>query len=95
MNITKKEFVARIHEDLATDTLKQAAAVLNVVEDIITDALENADSIVLPGIGKFDAKVKHARVARNPKTGALIDVPPKVVVTFKTAKSLKDALNGK
>jgi len=92
--MTKKEFVNTIQEKLCTDNLKQAGEVLDVIGEIITDALKSGDEIVLPEIGKFLVKEKAARKARNPKTGEVVNVPAKTVPVFKAAKALKGAVNG-
>ena len=46
----------------------------------------------LGGVGKLASAKREARKARNPSTGATIDVPAKTVVKFKVAKDLADAV---
>jgi len=47
---------------------------------------------VLPGIGKITVTERAARAGRNPRTGAIIKISARKVVTFKSAKELRDAI---
>lgn len=38
---------------------------------------------VLPDLGRFKAVTKPARKARNPRTGAMVDVPAKTTLVLK------------
>ena len=49
--------------------------------------------IELRGFGTFSAKVRDARSSRNPKTGAPVAVPRKVVPSFKAGKEMRERLN--
>jgi DNA-binding protein HU-beta len=74
-------------------TKAEARKVLDAAVKVIGDTLStDADGVTLGTLGKFDTKVKPARTARNPKTGASIQVPAKTVVDFKVSKALKDAI---
>ena len=46
----------------------------------------------LPGLGKLVKKNRAARTARNPATGAAVQVPAKTVVKFRVAKAAKEAV---
>ncbi len=48
--------------------------------------------VVFGNLGKLSAAKRDAREARNPSTGAIIQVPAKTVVKFKPAKALSDAV---
>jgi DNA-binding protein HU-beta len=74
-------------------TKAEARKVLDAAVKVIGDTLStDADGVTLGTLGKFDTKVKPARTARNPKTGASIQVPAKTVAVFKVSKALKDAI---
>ena len=47
---------------------------------------------VLPGIGRLVKSNRKARVGRNPATGEAIRIPAKIVVKFRVAKAVKDAI---
>ena len=69
--------------------------IVNTVFDEITNAMANGDRVELRGFGAFSVKRRDARVGRNPRTGAAVDVGEKHVPFFKTGKLLRDRLNGK
>jgi len=69
--------------------------IVNIVFDEITNAMANGDRVELRGFGAFSVKRRDARVGRNPRTGAAVDVEEKHVPFFKTGKLLRDRLNGK
>ena len=69
--------------------------IVNTVFDEITNAMSNGDRVELRGFGAFSVKRRDARVGRNPRTGASVDVEEKHVPFFKTGKLLRDRLNRK
>ena len=48
--------------------------IVNTVFDEITNAMANGDRVELRGFGAFSVKRRDARVGRNPRTGASVDV---------------------
>lgn len=90
--MTKAELV----EQVARDTLltkKHAELVVNTVFDSIVESLKDGDKIELRGFGSFRIRRRDARVGRNPKTGARVQVPAKRVPYFKPGKDLRELLN--
>lgn len=57
-----------------------------VFNELKNQLLEN-EKVTIRGFGTFRIVHKPARIARNPKTGAPVNVEPKDVVRFKTSKS--------
>jgi DNA-binding protein HU-beta len=89
--MTKNELIAAIAE--ATDrTRADVGAILTCLADVASETLKNGDDVTIGGIGKLSTAKREARQARNPSTGAMIDVPAKTVVKFKVAKDLGDAV---
>lgn len=60
---------------------KAVTAVLGNIKALSTDS-----KLTIQEFGTFSMKDKAARVARNPMTGASINVPAKTVFTFKASK---------
>ncbi|MGO4738626.1 HU family DNA-binding protein [Bosea sp. 2KB_26] len=80
---------------IADDTGKTKADVSSVLASFgraVEGSLKARQEIVLPGVGKLKPDARAARTARNPSTGAMINVPAKHVVKFKVAKELADAV---
>ena len=67
--------------------------IINIVLDEITGALARGDRVELRGFGAFSVKRRDARVGRNPRTGAHVDVEEKSVPFFKTGKEMRERLN--
>ena len=72
---------------------KDATKIVNVFFETITKALSKNERVELRGFGVFDVKKRKARIARNPKNGAVVAVPAKNVPYFRMGKGMKDRLN--
>jgi len=72
---------------------EKAADVLNAILEQIGVAVSRAEPVNLIGFGSFTPKTRAARKGKNPKTGAVIDIPESSTVSFKPGKALKDSLN--
>ena len=66
--------------------------VVDFVFDTIADTMKRGDEVSIAGFGSFVVKNRKARQARNPKTGATVNVPAMKVPKFKAGKGLKDAV---
>lgn len=89
--MTKNDLIAAI----AGETGKPKTdidAILASLGSVVSATLKTGDDVTLGGVGKLSAAKREAREARNPSTGATIQVPAKTVVKFKVAKSLADAI---
>jgi nucleoid DNA-binding protein len=53
------------------------------------ETLANEGRIELRNFGVFEVRRRKARKARNPRTGKAVEVPAKVVVTFKPGQALE------
>ena len=42
------------------------------------------------GFGSFHVRQRRSRIARNPKTGARVEVPPKKIPYFRPSKELRE-----
>ena len=73
-------------------TKKQAEELVDLVFDTITNTLREGNEVALTGFGVFSVKDRKARTARNPRTGAVVQVPATKAPKFKPGKALKDAV---
>ena len=89
--MTKIEMVDKIGENVALPK-KDIEKVLDQFVKISQDTLKEGKKVSLTGLGSFSIKERKARLARNPKTGEKVEVPPKKVVKFKTGKDLNQIL---
>ena len=72
---------------------KQAEQVVNMVFDMMSDALKRDDRIEIRGFGSFVNRSYGSYQGRNPKTGQVVQVPPKRVPFFKVGKELKEMVD--
>ena len=64
----------------------------NVVENFLEEirsSLESGHDVKLSGFGNFELRNKASRPGRNPKTGDLVAVSARRVVTFKPGQKLR------
>ena len=73
---------------------KEAEVIVDTIFENIVKSLQGGDKIEIRGFGSFRTRQRNARVGRNPKTGARVDVPAKKIPFFKPSKELKDLVNG-
>jgi nucleoid DNA-binding protein len=92
--MTKKEIARQIAEDGGLTQL-QAQEIVQRTFDEITRALVAEGRIELRNFGVFEVKRRVPRRARNPRTGEPVQVPAKMVVTFKPGKALEDLVLAK
>jgi len=85
---TKRELVRRVAQ---TTGHKQNVAkeIIQKFLDEIVDELAQGHRLEFREFGIFDTIHKRERVARNPRTGATVTVPPKTVVYFKVGRLMK------
>ncbi len=86
--LTKADLV----EDVAATTgllKRDAEAVVNAVLETMAESLRSGSQIEIRRFGSFRLRDRPARIGRNPRTGAQVQVPAKRVCYFKPGKSLK------
>ncbi len=59
----------------------------------IKHALSNGNKVTLVGFGTFSVTQRAARIGRNPRTKAPINIPASNSVKFKPGTALKTAVN--
>lgn len=61
---------------------------VDAVLSCIALGLSNGDEVVLQKFGAFRLRTAKARMARNPSTGAAVNVPERTKVVFRPSKEL-------
>jgi len=70
-----------------------ARVIVDTIFDSMKESLEKGQRIEIRGFGSFAVRQYGAYKGRNPKTGEIVDVPPKRLPYFKVGKELKEKVN--
>ncbi len=73
-------------------TKKSAEEAVNAFIDSVTKALKNGETVLITGFGKFEVRMRSARVGRNPQTGAQLKIAETKTPAFRAGKALKAAV---
>ena len=90
--MTREEIIAQAAKDAKT-TKVAAKAALDSILDSVTKTLKKGGRVSLVGFGTFSVSKRGARMGRNPRTGASIQISARKVARFKAGKALADAVN--
>lgn len=93
-NVTKKDICEAIAERTGL-TRVDTQIIVETFLDTIHNTLKNGRNIELRGFGRFKIKQKKARTARNPITGAAVQVPAGYKLVFHASKELRKRINDK
>jgi len=89
--MNKQDIAEKVQGVLGT-TKADAERAVECVIDTIVSALKKEEDVSIAGLGIFKTKMRAARSARNPRTGATVNVPAMRVPKFQPAKALKEAV---
>ncbi len=92
--MNKSDLVAQIakRSDLPVASSRRA---LEAMLECIGEALADGDRVQLVGFGSFKVTERNAREGRNPKTGAVIQIPASKTPSFSAGAELKKIVNGR
>lgn len=90
--LTKADILDVIYEK----TGKSRSDVKKLIESLLRlskQAIKKEHSLLISGLGKFEAYEKKARKGRNPQTDATITLPPRKVAVFRLSRKFRAELN--
>ena len=90
--MNKGELIDAISERLGGR--RSATEAVNAVLETIQSTVANDDKVAITGFGVFEKSERPARTARNPATGATIEVPKSSVPKFRPGADFKALVNG-
>ena len=82
-------------EAVARNTGESKATAAKIVDetfDVIVGGVVSSGKVQITGFGTFEGRDRKARTARNPQTGAEVQVAATRVPAFKAGKAFKDAV---
>jgi integration host factor subunit beta len=90
--MNKLELISALKER-TTLTKAEAAEVVNIFFDALSDAFIKGERVEIRGFCSFHIKEYKSYVGRNPKTGERVQIPPKRLPFFKCGKELKERVD--
>lgn len=89
--MTKADLVERATEAISPRvTKKDCGLVIDAFLDAVKDALERGEGIELRGFGTFKVRRRKRRIARNPRTGAPVEVAARAAPVFQPSSLLRE-----
>ncbi|MEE9297133.1 MAG: HU family DNA-binding protein [Phycisphaerae bacterium] len=89
--VTKKELIDRVADVTETKRVLVKRIIQQFLDDIV-DELGRGNRLEFRDFGVFEARVRAARKAQNPKTMEKVMVPSKRIVKFKVGRLMKERL---
>lgn len=89
--MNNKEFIAALSQRSGytqTDTQR----LVNSLIDEMANCFGEGEVVSIPSFGSFEVKKRLERIVVNPSSGVRMLVPPKLVLGFKPAASVKEQL---
>lgn len=93
MTITKADIVETISRQMAPNiTKRDVGRIVQLFIEELCRALQEGNRVEIRGFGVLSTKLRKPKVARNPKTKATVNIPPRRVPVFKASRLLKGSL---
>ena len=89
--LTKAQLAEMLFEQIGLNK-RESKDMVDAFFDVISAELVAGGEVKLSGFGNFQMRVKAPRPGRNPRTGELIPIAARRVVTFHASQKLKDQL---
>lgn len=89
--LTKAELAEMLFDRVGLNK-RESKDIVETFFEQIRQALVKGESVKLSGFGNFQVRDKPARPGRNPKTGEVIPIAARRVVTFHASQKLKSAV---
>ena len=87
--MNNKEFISELSRRFVY-TNKDTTQLVSSVISIMTQQLQDGNTVAIQGFGTFEVRKKLERISINPATQQRMLIPPKLVLTYKTSAILKE-----
>ena len=91
--LTKAQLADLLFDQLGVSK-REAKDMVDAYFDLISQSLVRGEEVKLSGFGNFQIRSKAPRPGRNPRTGELIPIEARRVVTFHASSKLKEQIQG-
>ncbi|MBE8191537.1 MAG: integration host factor subunit alpha [Alphaproteobacteria bacterium] len=90
--LTRAELANLVHIEIGLPK-QESTKIVETLLDEISIALERGEEVKLASFGNFSLLQKKERVGRNPKTGVVVPISPRRVVSFRASQVLKNKVD--
>ncbi len=90
--ITRAHLGEAVYQEVGLSR-NDSADLLEMVLDLMSDALVRGESVKISSFGSFSSRQKGQRIGRNPKTGEEVPILPRKVLVFRPSQVLKSRVN--
>lgn len=87
--LTRADLAERLNEEIGLSRAESARIVESIL-DKMSEALADGENVKISGFGSFLLRDKAERVGRNPKTGVVVPISSRRVLTFRASQSLRE-----
>jgi integration host factor subunit beta len=88
----KQDLVQKSTDSLDGYLKKDISRAVDIIIEAMSESLDKGNRIEIRGFGSFSVRRRKARLTKNPKTGKIMNIPPRKTLHFAMSKSLKEAL---
>ncbi len=74
---------------------REATVIVETVFESVAKALREGGRVEIRRFGSFGTRQRRGRIARNPKSGQPVQVPPKKIPFFKPSQELREIIQDK
>ena len=89
--LTKAQLADLLFDQIGLNK-RESKDMVDAFFDLIVQSLIDGKDVKLSGFGNFQTRVKAPRPGRNPRTGELIPIKARKVITFHASQKLKDSI---
>ena len=89
--LTKAQLAEMLFEQIGLNK-RESKDMVDAFFDLICARLIAGEEVKLSGFGNFQLRIKAPRPGRNPRTGELIPIDARKVVTFHASQKLKEMI---
>lgn len=90
--LTRADLAERLHLEVGLSRAESADLVEQVLGCISGELLAGRN-VKLSSFGSFLLREKGLRVGRNPKTGVVVPIEPRTVLTFRPSQIMRQRIN--
>ena len=88
----KQDIINILHTKMDGFLKKDLARSIDIIIDTMTESLGKGQRVEIRGFGCLSVRQREAKSTKNPKTGKIMNIPPRKNLHFTMSKSLKEPL---